>query len=281
MKRIVILGCSALLLSSCSHVGNIDHDSLKTPQSYTLSTGQTIKLPLVYKDWQWMMASYSVPVSQIQALLPSKLKPIELSQGKALISFGVLEFPNVAGIQPYDEWLISIPVQYENTSTNPFIPAFYNPLFPHSIYKKGGSYVYYLPVTTTESQQVGSEIWGYPKVKRTINCSESKTQKTCDLLDNGQLEMSLSIDKLPPSYRNKNFTYCSYTEKNQQLLRTCIPAKGNYGYSIFGKASITFGNGAISDVMKKLDINKDKPMQVFVGSNLDSTLPLAYETLKK
>jgi acetoacetate decarboxylase len=281
MKKLLPTGLLGLLTAGCSHVGNIDQAKLHTKTHYKLSSGEEIALPLQYKNWKWMMATYSVPVTQIKKLLPEKLEPILISPGKALISFGVLEYPDVTGLAPYDEWLISIPVQYQPSSNMPFLPLIYNPLFPHSVYKKGGSYIHYLPVTTAESHRAGSEIWGFPKVHRQIKCTEDDTQKTCQLLNNGEVEMTLQIEKLQAAYQQKDFTYCSYTEKDETLLRTCVPAKGNYAYSAFGKASINFEQGEIAEQMKQLDINTNKPMQTFMADNLSSLLPQEYERLEK
>ena len=281
MKKVFSIGALSFLTAGCSHIGNIDKSKLQGKTSYQLASGQEIILPLQYDNWEWMMATYSVPVSQIKKILPPKLKPILVSPQRALISFGVLEYPNVVGLQPYDEWLISIPVQYEPSVNIPFLPLVYNPLFPHSVYKKGGSYIYYLPVTTVESYQAGLEIWGFPKVHRQIKCTEDKLVKTCKLLNNGEVEMSLQIEKIPTPYKNKEFSYCSYTEKNDKLLRTCVIAKGNYGYSIFGKATIKFENGDVAEKMKALDISNNDLIQVFIANNLYSTLPLEYERLDK
>lgn len=281
MRGIFTLGICGLLTVGCSHVGNLDQSKLHSTANYTLSDGTKVMLPLQYKNWQWMMATYTVPVAQIEAMLPEKLKPVLVSPSKALISFGVLEYPDVIGLEPYDEWLISIPVQYAPSVNIPFLPAIYNPLFPHGVYKKGGNYIHYLPVTTAESHQAGSEIWGFPKVKREITCTENEVSKECKLFNQREEEMSLKVEKLPVSYRDSAFSYCSYTEKKKQLLRTCLPAKGDYGYSVFGKATVTFGKGEVADEMKALDINRSNPMQVFMGNGLHSKLPLEYERLSK
>lgn len=282
MKKAVLFGIIAFLsISGCSPMGTIDKSKIPGETKYKLSTGQEIILPLRYKNWKWMMATFSVPASQVQKYLPSKLKPILFTPGKALISFGVLEYPDVSALKPYNEYLVSIPVQYEPSMNIPFLPLLFNPLFPHGIYKKGGSYIYHLPVTTAESHQAGKEIWGFPKVVREIKCKEDEEQKTCDLLDNGMLVMSLQISKITVSKERSDFSYCSYTEKDNKLLRTFIPANGNYCYSFFGKASINFGEGQVADEMRKLDIDRDNPLQVFFADNLTSTLPLAYERLEK
>lgn len=280
-KSFLFSAIFCILITGCSHIGTMDKSKMPGKTSYKLSTGQKIELPLQYKNWKWMMATYTVPVDQIEKMLPSKLKPVLISPGKALISFGVLEYPNVSALKPYDEWLISIPVQYNPSANIPFLPMLYNPLFPHGMYKKGGSFIYHLPVTTTESHQAGIEIWGFPKVHRQINCTEDTSTKTCDLINRGEVVISLQVEKIAVNDDKREFAYCAYTEKNNQLLRTCIIANGNYDYTIFGKASIEFGKGKIAKEMSKLDIDKNDPIQIFYAENLDSALPLEYERLDK
>jgi hypothetical protein len=281
MRKIMFIGIMVLLMSGCSQVGEIDKNKIPGEKIYQLSTGQEVALPLRYKNWKWMMATYTVPVNQIENILPSKLKPVLMYPGKALISFGVLEYPDVSALKPYDEWLISIPVQYDPSVNIPFLPLVYNPLFPHSIYKKGGSYIYHLPVTTAESHRAGSEIWGFPKVHRQIKCTENATQKTCELMDKGEVIMSLEVNKIAVNKDKREFAYCAYTEKDNQLLRTCVIANGNYDYSASGKASIKFGKGIIAEEMNQLTIDRNNPLQVFYAENIDSELPLEYERLSK
>jgi hypothetical protein len=91
---------------------------------YKLKSGQEVTLPLRYKNWKWMMATFTIPAKQVQKLLPSKLKPILASPNKALISFGALEYPEVSDLNPYNEFLISIPVQYDPPVNIPFLPLF-------------------------------------------------------------------------------------------------------------------------------------------------------------
>jgi hypothetical protein len=187
----------------------------------------------------------------------------------------------VDGLKPYDEWLVSIPVEYREETGIPFRPILHNPLFPLSTYEKGGSYIYYLPVTTQESHKAGSEIWGFPKVHREVKCEENKAYKTCQLFHNGTFEMSLEVKKLDVSHQEeREFSYCSYTEKGNELLRTCIPASGKYDYTNFGKATVKFGQGKVPEFLRTLSIDPNSPLQVFMGEISHSQLPLEYERLK-
>lgn len=281
MNKLFSIGVMCILAVACSHVGNIDRSKIPGKTTYKLNTGQEVTLPLQYKNWKWMMATYTVPLEQIEEMLPTKLKPILITPGRALISFGVLEYPDVTTLNSYNEWLISIPVQYDPDINIPFLPLTHNPLFPHGVYKKNGSYIYYLPVTTEESRQVGSEIWGFPKVYRQIKCTEEETTKTCNLLNNDKVEMSLQVEKIAINGDKREFAYCAYTEKDKQLLRTCAIANGNYNYTILGNAVVKFSKGKIAEEMNRLAIDKADPLQVFYAEHIDSELPLEYERLSE
>lgn len=246
---------------------------------YVLNSGRVVQLPLRYKNWKWMMATFAVLSNEVIGLLPSKLKPILVAPKLALISFGALEYPEVSDLDPYDEFDISIPVQYDPSINIPCLPLFFDPLFPHKVYKKGASYIYHLPVTTEESYKAGSEIWGFPKVVREMKFAENEKTKICHLVDEGKEVLSLEIEKIPVSKNKKDFAYCSYTEKEDQLLLTCIHAHGNYGIKhVTGNASVKWGTGKIAEELKNLSLSK-KPIQVFFAENLESALPLAEESL--
>lgn len=249
---------------------------------YTLQSMQEVELPIHYKNWEFTMATWTVPVAQIEKFLPKKLKPILFSPGKALISFGTLEYPNVSSLKPYNEFLISIPVQYKPKWNIPFLPLFWNPFFTNeNIYNKGSSFIYYLPVTTEESYKAGSEIWGFPKVHRQMKLNETQTWKKCDLINGNEVEMTLEIKKHSVCKQKRSFEYGSWTEKNNTLLRTLIPAKGNYGVKVFGAdAKITFKNGKIAEEMKKLTLSS-KPVQTFIAQNIESDLPVANDVIQK
>ena len=249
---------------------------------YKLESGQEVELPIHYKNWKFCMATWTVPVNQIEKFLPKKLKPILFSPGKGLISFGTLEYPDVSSLKPYDEFLISIPVQYEPRLNIPFLPLFFNPFFPYeNIYKKGASYIYHLPVSTEESHKAGSEIWGFPKVVGKMEFSENANWKKCKLIDGNEEVLTLEIKKHSISKNIKDFEYGSYTEKKGNLLRTIVSANGHYGIKIIGaKAKLFFGKGKIADEMRNLNLSKN-PTQTFFAEKIESDLPLAGEILPR
>ena len=258
--------------------GEVQHKEIKQSSTYS-----DVELPIHYTDWKFMMATWIVPVEQIETFLPEKLKPVLFSPGKALISFGTLQYPNVSSIEPYDEFLISIPVQYDPIINIPFLPMIWNPFFVNDvIYKKGASWIVHLPVTTEESCAVGKEIWGFPKVVRKMEFSEDEHWKKCILIDGEEEVLTLEIKKHRVSILRKDFEYASFTEKDGLLLRTIISANGNYGIKIlFGtKAKLTFGKGDIADQMKQLDLSVN-PVQTFFAENIESYLDEADESFPK
>jgi len=59
MRKIMFIGIMILLMSGCSQVGEIDKNKIPGEKIYKLSTGQEVALPLRYKNWKWMMATYT------------------------------------------------------------------------------------------------------------------------------------------------------------------------------------------------------------------------------
>ena len=135
-----------------------------------LSTGERVHLPLRYSGCSCIHAGFSVRASKVQQLLPStKLKPLLLAPGAAIISLMGIEYPHVTDIAPYNEFLVGTPVEYEPGINFPGKLFLFNPLISPGRYKKWGMYIFHLPVTTHESVTVGKEIWGFPKFKAEIN----------------------------------------------------------------------------------------------------------------
>lgn len=251
--------------------------------TYKLKSGREINLPLRYKNWKGMTATFTMPARDAQKLLPAKLKPILLTPGKAMISFSGFEYPQVSDLAPYNEFGITIPVEYEPRISIPFLPFIFNPLFPQPVYKNGANFVYYLPVSTEESFRAGSEIWGYPKVVRKIEFQETETSRICILTDEerGVEEVRLEIEKIPASKNEKSFSYNSYTEKNGRLLLTTISARGRFATKVLGaKASAILKDGEKIRELKGLSISKN-PVQVFFAEIIESELPLADDSFPK
>lgn len=260
MKTLFFLSILAVTLSAF-------HLSAQESNTYVLNNGSKVKLPLQYENFTWIMATFTLSIEQAKTLLPKDLVPITVSKDKALISFGVYKYPKVSGLKPYDEFLVSIPVQYKQVSGESAAKK-YNPLFPNKVYNKNGSYIYYLPVSTEESFIAGSEIWGFPKVQRRLVFEENEKSIKRLLYNNNILEMTLSINKLGLPNQKKAFTYCAYTKKSNQLLRTCLQANGIYRVKNFGiKAAASFNEGAVSRTLSKLTISKTS-VQVFYATNV-------------
>jgi Acetoacetate decarboxylase (ADC) len=252
-----------------------------TKPAVKLSNEKEITLPIHYKNWKWMMATFTVSARQIKKLLPPGLKPILMTPAKALISFGAYEYPEVSSLQPYNEFLVSFPVQYKPSINLPFLPAIFDPLFPSAVYTNGASYIFYLPVTTLESCKAGREIWGFPKVVREMEFAELNDRKACRLINDGKLEMEIQIKKYSIPNERKNFVYCSFTEKDGKLLKTCVNATGSYIVKKAGaKAIVKFGEGKIAEELRQLNISMD-PVHVFFAENVESDLPYADEIFPK
>src|ERR1035441_3540784 len=147
-----------------------------------LSSGLRIELPIRYQDWSAIMAHFPVPEAAVRKLLPSsRLKPVLFVPGTAILSMVAMEYRQIIGLAPYNEFGIMVPVLYEPKVSIPGFPL----LFPHW-FKKAGLYVHHLPVTTQAAYELGIEVWGYPKIVAEIVFEDIGQARRCRLRAEGK-----------------------------------------------------------------------------------------------
>jgi hypothetical protein len=244
-----------------------------------LSTKAKITLPIRYFDSSCMQALFSAPAFKVRQLLPSKkLKPLLLSPGKALVSLMAMEYPKVTDIKPYNEFMIGIPVQYEPRINFPGQLLLFHPLIAPKWYRKFGVYIHHLPVTTQESVIVGTEIWGFPKIKADISFEDIGQMHRCRLMIEGKNIVTLEVKKITTKVRSIDLY--SYTMKDDQLFYTRMQTQGQYGISkSFGGASYTLGDGSIAEELKNLEIRKTA-FGCFYATDLQNMLHATSEHLQ-
>jgi len=243
-----------------------------------LSAGGWYDLPIRYLDWSAIHALFPASSAQLRQLLPSKkLIPMSLCPGKALISLMAMEYRQIAGVKPYNEFSIGIPVQYEPTVNIPGMILIFHPLLAPQRYEKFGVYIYRLPVTTEEANALGIEIWGYPKIVTEIVFEETGIVRRCRLRTGGADTLILEVKKLPTKIRSIDLY--SYSVKDKQLLRTKIQTQGQYGISrSLGGGRCKLGDGPIADDLRGLKIGKTA-LGCFYAEHVQSILPRADERL--
>lgn len=243
-----------------------------------LSTKAKIGLPVRYSDSSCIQALFSASASKVHQLLPSKkIKPLLLMPGKALVSLMAIKYPKVTDINPYNEFMVGIPVQYNPRVNFPGKLLFLHPLLAPKWYRKFGIYIHYLPVTTQESVVLGTEVWGFPKIKSDIFFEDIGQKSRCRLVIEGKNIVTLEVKKITTNMQSIDLY--SYTVKDGQLLRTRMQTQGQYGISkSFGGASYTLGNGPISNELRNLEMGKTA-FGCFYATDLQNMLYAASEYL--
>jgi hypothetical protein len=238
--------------------GNMsDSTRTSTPaEEAVLASGARIVLPMRCLDWAGISASFVAPAARVSMLLPSKaLKPLMIWPGKAIVTIGAIEYRRMADVEPYNEFVISVPVQYEPGLNIPGMPLVFHPLLAARRYKQAGVYVHRLPVTSRESRDAGVEIWGYPKTVAEISFEETSRSRRALLRSEGTDQVTLEVAKVPT--RSRRVDFHTYSVKDGHLLRSLVQTAGEYGVSFaLGGASCALGEGAFADELRQLGMGE-------------------------
>jgi hypothetical protein len=213
--------------------------------SFVLSTGQTVTLPLV-TEATMLGAVFKTARARIQELLPDGLRPIGLTSHTAVITLLSVEYRyiGVDGIEPYNEFAILIPAVHGSARTLPFAS-----LFNHAT----SGYMWYLPVTTESAKGLGVDIWGHPKVVADITHRDKESRRRTTVTVDGEHLLTFEVDR-SPSISQQNSGYV-YTVKEGTLLRGPNEVDGNIGmWPYSNQVSVTFGDHPRADSLQNLDL---------------------------
>lgn len=247
-------------------------------EEVAISTGAHFRLPVKYYDCSSMNAFFSAPAAKVRALLPSnKLKPILLIPGVAIVAFTATEYNKIEGMAPYNEFAISVPVQYEPAVIVPGLPVIVHPLLSPDSYRRFRMYILHLPVTTPEAQAFGKEVWGYPKFIAEIDFEDIEDVRRCRLRAEGRDILTLEIEK--PATRDRQIDLHTYSVKNGKLLRSRFQTQGQYGIArLPGGASYRLGNHTVAQGLRALGLGKSAVGRFYVP-RMQSLLHQASESL--
>ena len=228
-------------------------------REFELSSGLRMSLPRRYYDWSGIIANFLLPAAAVRTLLPTtRLKPVQLIPGTAIISFVAIEHRRIADVPACNEFAIMTPVLYEPAFDMPMLPL----LFPRW-FKRLGFYVHLMPVTTEVGRDLGVEIWGYPKILAEISFEETNDRRRCNISADGRDILSLEVKKM--ATQTKAVDYHCYTVKDGRLLRTCIQAEGQLGIARFrGGASYSLGDHPIARELRSLEIGRTAIERIYI-----------------
>lgn len=194
-----------------------------------------------------------------------------------MVALTAMEYRKIADVAPYNEFAVSVPVQYEPMVNIPGLPVLFNPLLSPRWYRKFGMYIHYLPVTTQAARDFGVEIWGYPKVVAEVSFEDVGNARRCRLGAEGRDIITLTVEKLPTKARRIDLH--TYSVKDGRLLRTPVQTQGQYGITRFpGGASYTLGDHPIAGELKTLGLGKTA-LGRFYAPQVQSMLHPASERL--
>jgi acetoacetate decarboxylase len=206
------------------------------------------ELPQFYEDWTMMMAHFPASASRVRGLLPStKLQPVQIIPGLALVTVAAFEYRHAATLAPYNEVAMMIPVRFQAKSNPPLLPL----LFPHW-FTDLGFYIFRLPVTTQEACDIGIEIWGFPKFVADIKFHSDAGVRRCSLQYEGKHVLTLEHN-IPVSEVDRSMDFLAYPVKDREFLKTLVQTKARYAERRlpFG-ASCTLGDHPIADELRGL-----------------------------
>ena len=203
--------------------------------------GRRFRFPIRYYDHQRISAAFPASAAKVQSILPSdKLTPVQAGPGTTLVRMTGYEYRNIDGLAPYREFSISVPVLYKKAGSASGLP---------------GAYVIHLPVTTEEARWAGVEIYGFPKFIAEITFEDTADARRCRVCVDGVDIVTLDAPKVPAEPASND--YYAYTVKDEQLLRTLIRVKGQWGTSRVPEgASCILGDHPIARELRGLDVGR-------------------------
>jgi len=197
--------------------------------------GKSINFPVAYRDFRCIFASFPASRVRVNELLPSiKMEPIEISPGATVIGLTGYEYLQIDGLEPYNEFSVTIPVTYE-TDGDKALP---------------GIYAVYKPVSTDEAADWGREFYGYPRTLTDITFNEDVDTLRCQVDGDGQHILTLEVGKRPTTLDvSEGYVY---TVKDGELIRSFIQNRGRKGTSDSPDARFILGDHEIANEIMKI-----------------------------
>lgn len=204
-------------------------------------SGIRVNFPIRYFDSSRISASYPASITKVQKSLPSeKLKPVQIKPGTTAISLAAYEHRHIEGYEQYNEFGISVPVQYKTADKDPGL---------------SGIYVLHLPVTTEETRRDGVDWYGFTKFIAEIGFEDMGETRCCRVQAEGKDIITLEVKKLDTESVSRDFYV--YTVKDCQLLRTLVQTHGQVGTSnLAGGASYSLGDHTIAKGLQNLEMGE-------------------------
>lgn len=198
--------------------------------------------PLIrYYDHETITGAFPASTAKVRRLLPSpRLEPVEATPGVTLVRMTALEYGNIDGLAPYNEYSITVPVLYNVAGHPSGLPC---------------GYITHLPVTTEEARWVGVDLYGFPKFVAEITFQDTADGRRCVVRADSMDVITLQARKVHAIAESMEFYI--YTLKDKQLIRTPVQVRGLWGTSrVSGGALCSFGDHPIVAGLRDVDLGE-------------------------
>ena len=210
----------------------------------TVFQGRLLRFPVAYRDYRCIFASFPASKVKVMELLPSiKMEPMEVSPGATVIGLTGYEYLKVDGLEPYNEFSVTIPVNYTSGDGEGIT----------------GIYAVYKPVSTDEAEDFCSRFFGYPRTRANIIFDEDDHALRCRVENEGQVIITLEVGKRPTTLEVSDGYI--YTVMEGELARAYVQNRGRKGTREGSDATFTLGDHEIAE-----DIMNISPIETPLSS---------------
>lgn len=240
--------------------------------------------PTLYGNVSCAIGVFLCDYDKAQAMLPhTKMKPVAMPKGRALVTFSCYQYKQVLGLPGYNEIAMTIPVMVDPLVNIPVLPMLLQG------FKKFGYYVFHMPVTSEENRIRGNQIWGLPKFVETIDIQETRqfsTTQACDEAGNNYFSLTVPTTGKATAF---DVTSNLYSRLNDALLQSETRFKGTFNLNKYSNrlwktggedpGMLIIGEGPNGDMLRSLDISP-QPFQFRYTANMNACFDLPNEQFK-
>jgi hypothetical protein len=186
--------------------------------SVTLSTGQTVTLPLATAA---TMTGLVLPADSdaVAGLLPDGLEPVRVTPQRGVVTVLAVEYHRIGDgvMPPYDELAVVLAAT-PRRSQRPLVPL---------LTGEYGGYVHSLPVTTEPARALGEEVWGLPKTVARISHYDEAGRRVTSVVEDG--DHVLTVDVARPRSWPASHETTSYAVRDGDLEQLSVGMDGRFG----------------------------------------------------
>lgn len=229
-------------------------------ESVTLSTGETVPLPL---ETRARMAGVvlTADASRVRERLPDALAPVRIAPGRAAVTVLSVVYDRIGdgALAPYREAGVLLAA----TPADGAVPELDG--LRRELWARGlgiGGYVLALPVTTEPARALGEEVWGYPKTVADVSVAERDGRRRTTVSDSrGRLFTVESpvAPRVPAETRSASFT------DDGGLRRQPLRLDGRFGVRPLAGA-LSLGDHPVGERLAALSIGRSLLSVSFEGA---------------